>query len=143
MYYNEPRERHIQPLAMRNLRHEVGHQGEYHTTWEESFLERHKGRSWPCDESREAFALVLCVYYSLSNRKGLSSCSGPYMLTEKLGAAKRITIFCTVIVRSGARIDFCRIPTIDGTCLTAWRQTIPHPNSMVHTPRNQVGLVEL
>jgi hypothetical protein len=65
------------------------------------------------------------------------------MLTEKLGAAKRITISCTVIVRSGARIDFRRIPTIHGTSLTAWRQIIPHPNSMVHTPRNQLGLVEL
>jgi hypothetical protein len=128
---------------MKNLRHEVGHQGEYYTTWEESFLERHKGRSWPCDESLEAFALVLCVHYSLSNRKGLSSCSGPYMLTEKSNAAKRITISCTVIVRSGARIDFRRITTIHETSLTAWRQTIPHPNNMVHTPRNQLGLVEL
>jgi hypothetical protein len=127
---------------MNNLRHEVGHQGEYHTTWEESFLEHHKGRSWPCDESREAFALVLCVYYSLSNWKGLSSCSGPYMLTEELSAAKGITISCTVIVRSGDRIDFRRIPTIHGTSSTAWRQTIPHPSSMVHTPRNQLCLAE-
>jgi hypothetical protein len=142
MDYNEScTGRHIQPLAMK--RHEVGHQGEYHTAWEESFLERHKGRSWLCDESRKAFALVLCVYYSLSNRRGLSSCSGPYMPTEKLSAAKRITISCTVIVRSGDRIYFRRISTIHGTSLTACRQTIPHPNSMVHTPRNQLDLVEL
>jgi hypothetical protein len=65
------------------------------------------------------------------------------MLTEKLGAAKRITISCTVVVRSGDMIDFRLIPTIHGTSLTACRQTIPHPNSMVHTPRNQLGLVEL
>jgi hypothetical protein len=136
-------ERHVQPLAMKNLRHEVGHQGGYHTTWEESFLERHKGRSWPRDESRGGCASVLCIHYSLSNRKGLSSCSGPYMLTEKLGAAKRITISCTVIVRSGDRIDFRRITSIHRTSLTACRQTIPHPNSMVHTPRNQLGLIEL
>jgi hypothetical protein len=136
-------ERHIQPLAMNNLRHEVGHQGGYHTTWEESFLERHKGRSWPCDESREACVLVLSIHYSLSSRKGVSSCSVPYMLTEGLAAARRIPISCTVIVRSSARMDFRRIPTIHRTSLTAWRQTIPHPNSMVYTPHNQLGLVEL
>jgi hypothetical protein len=32
---------------------------EHHTTWEESYLELHKGRSWPCDDSREGFTLVL------------------------------------------------------------------------------------
>jgi hypothetical protein len=47
---------------------------------------------------------VLCVSYSLSDRKSLSSCSGPYMLAEKLGAGRRIMISCTVIVRSGTRI---------------------------------------
>jgi hypothetical protein len=65
------------------------------------------------------------------------------MPTEKLSAAKRITISCTVIVRSGDRINFRRISNIHGPSLTAWRQTIPHPNNMVHAPRNQLGLVEL
>jgi hypothetical protein len=41
------------------------------------------------------------------------------MPTEKLGAAKRITISCTVIVHSGARIDFGRIPTIFLHCTDA------------------------
>jgi hypothetical protein len=136
-------ERHIQPLAMKNLRHKVGHQGEYHTTWEESL-----SLNVTKVDHGHATKVVKCLHWcyaftTLSNWKGFSSCSRPYMLTGKLGAAKRITISRTVIVRLGDRIYFRRIPTIHGASLTAWRQTILHPNGMVHTPRNQLGLVKL
>jgi hypothetical protein len=61
------------------------------------------------------------------------------MPTEKLGAARRITISCTVIVHSGARIDFGRISTIFLHRTEADNSAL----NMVHTPRNQLGLVEL